>query len=71
MYFHIPASTARFFSADATAPVRKQIKKDQLNVIFDVVGTPSKDALDRVRTPEAREYLRSLDPRPPIDLKGE
>ncbi len=37
-------------------------------MIFDVIGTPSKTDLDRVRTPEAREYLASLDPRDPIDL---
>ena len=56
------------FFVVTSAAARRQIKKDQLNVIFDVIGTPSKTDLDRVRTPEAREYLASLDPRDPIDL---
>jgi serine/threonine protein kinase len=40
-----------------------------LNVIFDVIGTPKGAQIDRARTSEAREYLRSLEPREPVDLK--
>lgn len=43
-------------------------KKDQLAVIFEVLGTPTPEEVDRVRTEGAREYLRSVKPRPPEDL---
>ena len=35
-------------------------KKDQLTVILDVLGTPTEDELRRLRTDEARAYIRSL-----------
>lgn len=35
-------------------------KKDQLQTIFDVLGTPTEDEISRVRTETAQEYLRSL-----------
>lgn len=55
--------------AEASASTRRQIKKDQLNVIFDVIGTPKREEIDRARTSEARDYLRSLEPRDAIDLR--
>jgi hypothetical protein len=43
-------------------------KKDQLSVIFDVLGTPTEDELSRIRTAAAREYVMSVKPRRPEDL---
>jgi mitogen-activated protein kinase 1/3 len=45
-------------------------KKDQLLVILDVLGTPSEDELRRLRSDEARAYIRGLHPhaRAPEDL---
>jgi hypothetical protein len=39
--------------ADASSAVRRQIKKDQLEIIFDVIGTPTREqVLARARTRE-------------------
>jgi mitogen-activated protein kinase 1/3 len=43
-------------------------KKDQLAVIFEVLGTPTEEEISRTRTAQAQEYLRSLKPRKPDDL---
>ena len=43
-------------------------KRDQLHVIFAVMGTPTPEEIARVRTPEARTALSSLAPEPPSDL---
>lgn len=43
-------------------------KKDQLQVIFDVLGTPKDEEIARVRTDAARDYLRSVHPKAPEDL---
>jgi len=44
-------------------------KTDQLNVIFDVIGTPSNDDLDFVTDNNGILYLKSLKSRPKKDLK--
>lgn len=43
-------------------------KKDQLAVIFDVIGTPTPEEIARIRTPAAKEYILSLKPRRPGSL---
>lgn len=43
-------------------------KKDQLAVIFDVIGTPTPEEISRIRTPAAKEYIMSLKPRRPEDM---
>ena len=43
-------------------------KKDQLQVIFDVMGTPTDDEVARLRTDEAREALSRLPKQDPSDL---
>lgn len=45
-------------------------KKDQLQVIFDVMGTPTEDEIARVRTEEAREALSRLPKQAPSDLSA-
>jgi hypothetical protein len=41
-----------FVRSDASAATRGRIKKDQLNVIFDVIGTPKEEDLCKARTEE-------------------
>lgn len=41
---------------------------DQLNLIFDVLGTPSNDDLDFISDNMAFDYLKSFDKRPPKNL---
>lgn len=42
--------------------------RDQLNVIFDVLGSPSEAELGRITSDRAREYLQSLPRKEGIDL---
>ena len=44
--------------------------KDQLNVIFDVIGTPTKQDLECVHGDKARAYLSGLTKKPPIDFQA-
>jgi len=41
---------------------------DQLNVIFDIVGTPSEEEKSFVTDAKALEYLKSFTPRPRVDF---
>jgi len=43
--------------------------RDQLNVIFDVIGTPSRSEILSMRNVRARKYLQGLPKRSPIDLR--
>jgi mitogen-activated protein kinase 1/3 len=43
-------------------------KRDQLQVIFDVMGTPTEVELARLRTDDAREALARLPKQEPVDL---
>jgi len=40
---------------------------DQLNVIFDIIGTPSKEDLVSLRG-DVKTYLDNLEPKPPTDF---
>jgi len=42
---------------------------DQLNVIFDVIGTPTEEEMVFVTDPKAVEYLKTFTPRKRTDLK--
>ena len=44
-------------------------KTDQLNVIFDVIGTPSEEDMDFITDPNGKLYLKSLKERPKKNLK--
>mmetsp|Transcript_25191 Transcript_25191/g.18987 ORF Transcript_25191/g.18987 Transcript_25191/m.18987 type:complete len:217 (+) Transcript_25191:92-742(+) len=44
-------------------------KMDQLNVIFDFIGTPNKDDVSFVTDHKALEYLKTFQPRPQTNLK--
>ncbi len=64
------------FPGGACAPMSKdraksrdgKPRKEQLEVIFEVLGTPTEDEIRRVRVEEVRESLRRLPPRKPEDL---
>jgi len=43
--------------------------KDQLNVIFEIIGTPSRSEIQNMRNVRTREYLQSLPKQNPIDLR--
>jgi len=62
-----PGRTCFPFSADNN-PLAYTDQLDQLNVIFDVIGTPSKDEIEKIDNDRARSYLRSLPFKPKIDL---
>jgi serine/threonine protein kinase len=55
------------FSADNN-PLAYTDQLDQLNVIFDVIGTPTKEEIEKIDNDRARSYLRSLPFKPKIDL---
>jgi len=44
-------------------------RKDQLAVIFDVIGTPTADDIKSISTGKARRYLSSLHKKPPKEFK--
>jgi len=42
---------------------------DQMNVIFDIIGTPSHEEIEKINDNKARKYLRSFKSKLPRDLK--
>jgi len=44
-------------------------RRDQLNVIFDVIGTPKSDDMSYINSQETREYLQSLPSKNPKSLE--
>ena len=60
-----PGSTC--FPLSATAPATASSRRDQLNVIFDVIGTPSAED-SRRHGGEAEYYLSTLAPKSAVDL---
>lgn len=55
------------FPLSAESPSSYADRLDQLNVIFDVIGTPSAEDLEHVQG-DVRLYLEKLTPKPPSDL---
>ncbi|ETN97272.1 hypothetical protein RFI_40261 [Reticulomyxa filosa] len=43
-------------------------KMDQLNVIFDVIGTPSRESVSKIADDKARQHLLNLPLKPRIDF---
>lgn len=54
------------FSADNPLAYTDQL--DQLNVIFDVLGTPTDSDISKIENDKAKNYLRSQQQRPPINF---
>jgi mitogen-activated protein kinase 1/3 len=42
---------------------------DQLNKIFDIIGTPSEDDMSWIEEENVKEYVRSFPPRKKTDLR--
>ena len=62
-----PGSSCFPLTADNPSAYKNEL--DQLNVIFDIIGTPNHEDLERVKHDKARLYLKGLAPRTGIDLK--
>ncbi|CAK4080995.1 unnamed protein product [Aphanomyces euteiches] len=54
------------FPLSADRPTTYSDKLDQLNVIFNVIGTPGEDDIGNLG--EVKQYLRKLQPKEPMDL---
>ncbi len=50
------------------SPLAYADQLDQLNVIFDVLGTPSEDDLSKVDNVTARNYITALPKKRPLNL---
>ena len=56
------------FPLSADNPLAYNDQLDQLNVIFDVIGTPSAEDLQQVDNETARGYIGGLKAKPPVNL---
>ena len=56
------------FPLSADNPLAYNDQLDQLNVIFDVIGTPSPEDLQQVDNETARGYIGGLKPKPAVNL---
>jgi mitogen-activated protein kinase 1/3 len=56
------------FPLSAESPLAYADQLDQLNVIFDVLGTPSDADLEQVDNVTARNYIKALPKKKPLDL---
>jgi mitogen-activated protein kinase 1/3 len=63
-----PGQTCFPFSAEKPDAYRDQL--DQLNVIFHVLGTPTPEEIEKMETDKAKNYLRNLPTKKPIDLRA-
>lgn len=50
--------------AVSSAIQKFMVPDDQLNVIFDLIGTPSTQEIEKIDHPKAREYVRQLSKKP-------
>jgi mitogen-activated protein kinase 1/3 len=62
-----PGDSCFPLSAKSTDAYKSEF--DQLNIIFDLLGTPTAEDIDNVRHDKAKTYLRGLFPKPPTDLR--
>ncbi|GFE53759.1 cell-cycle-associated kinase MAPK [Babesia ovis] len=63
-----PGSSCFPLSPDNKNTGDKAKDHDQLNVIFNVIGTPSEEDIAAIVKPEVRRYVRMFHPRKGIDL---
>ena len=57
-----PGATCFPLSADSVMTFTSM--QDQLNVIFDIIGTPSSDDIQALENEAAKKYLMKLPPKP-------
>jgi len=71
----IPADRSPLFPGASSFPLSAEDQfawkdsRDQLNVIFDVIGTPSRGEIQSMKNTRAKKYLQSLTKRYPIDWR--
>lgn len=58
------------FPLSADNPMAYTDRVDQLNVIFEVIGTPVRGDIEATKSLKARTYLSSIPARPPKDLSA-
>ena len=56
------------FPLSAEDPLAYSDQCDQLNIIFNVIGTPTEVDMISVNNLTAKSYLQGLNPKPPINL---
>lgn len=56
------------FPLSAKDPFAYQDRMDQLNVIFEVIGTPSEETIEECCNEQCHRYLKSLRKKSPMDL---
>jgi len=68
-----PGATCFPLSPDLVRPCdglyHSQGRREQLNVIFDVLGTPSSDQVEQLDREDARSYIRCFAPRMGVGLR--
>jgi mitogen-activated protein kinase 1/3 len=57
------------FPLTAKDPFDYESRNDQLNIIFDMIGTPSNDEINKIKDNKAKKYLLSLEEKNGQDLK--
>jgi len=71
----VPADRTPLFPGASSFPLSAEDQfawkdsRDQLNVIFDVIGTPSRGEIQSMTNNRAKKYLQSLTKRYPIDWR--
>nr|BAN64991.1 mitogen-activated protein kinase, putative [Babesia bovis] len=63
-----PGTSCFPLSPDNKNPSDKAKEHDQLNIIFNVIGTPCEEDIAAIIKPEVRRYIRMFHPRKGIDL---
>lgn len=57
------------FPLSAKDPFEYNDRTDQLNVIFEVIGTPTKSEIRAIKNEKAQKYLSNLQKRNPVDWR--
>jgi len=57
------------FPLSAKDPFDFKSRRDQLNVIFEVIGTPKRNEIKALKTEQAKAYLLSIKERQPTDWR--
>lgn len=65
-----PGSSCYPMSGDRDRDGTRDYRSDQMEVIAEVLGSPTPEQIERARTHRGRKYLRSLHKRPAKDLRA-
>jgi len=68
-----PGSTCFPLSPEASRPTdgiyHSRSRREQLNMIFDILGSPTDEEIDQLNRSDARTYIRCFAPRPGLGLR--